>query len=1499
MSTLWGEAGPARSWKWDSTAEVGSTCDIVADLLGSTSDSWLVKLWPCGRQAKVLGSLTVPIDCSGFSIFDACLIEAGPVPTFFIDVPEDVLYHRRATRDDFRHVIELCAGLGIGAMGFAAAGMKVVGACDWSAPFTCAFTEIHPDIPVVTGDIGDKATIRQLHRIHNRPSVLMSGFSCQPYSRGGLRKGVQDSRSDTLGKTLRASFMLRSLIVVLECVQDAGSNAMVRQELDQFRHQCGFHLSEVLLKSEEVWVSRRARWWATLSTAFVGPVPLQAFVHSMHPTVPRQVLSSPMVLSADALSQLELTGEELARFLRFEPQLTKMLLRRDSLCPTALHSWGSQAVGCQCLCRNSGFSDETLSRGLFGILLPVTGQGDGVLPDQPRFRHPHPLEVGLLNGVPELVWPSNLRLVLAGLGQMCSPLHTVWVGSQIQAHVDRVFTGTTAIDPQALLDQLKGQVLDLASHVPVDPVAPVFLPEPPVPSMDSPFGDVSRAPWSCFQHGGGLDSVTVVLADDPVPFQVRLSSEGDTVAAVLQAWFELAGEPIEPCKVVDCQSGLTLSAEHPASGLCLWIAHDLVEPGSGDVVPLDDVPVALDSPAEVPVASCPAPLVESSSGVSVRSPRLEPLVALDASSLVSVPAPSVSDLDTLHALRKQTISVDARKQILAHQGAIWADDELMWHVSQMLAVANKPGWAMLDPLIASEALKQPSSGLLSAWIRGLPVKPTAILGLVIAHGHWIPFIWTWTPHCMIASSWDVPGSPPHEVTMLHTALALAVGARTHTVHVVHRKFAVDSHCGLCALRFLDHMIRGKMLPTDMDEVKYLQSVGRSLFVAFLDTQTHVPRPWMWGAGLDAKAADRLHALLLEHGVEEGQVKHRAHLLVQAVGPAVAQKALTSGQPWRGLKQAANNCRPVFQLVLPDELERSVKRKAEQGGLKTKRKKAQPISKSQAKPEPSAALDPCKLVIEDDSFVGPDGSVLAQLGMLDVGPLASGVVLTTVEEASAFLKAGQLVSPSALALLVLNVDGSSLSTSLQWASLRVVLRCQANGEPLLAPAVLVQLGEQLVTQKPGETLPAVMHTSAACVKIALYRDCVEGDWNLVVQSPVKFILTMLEPLQTCQSGSGSDACTCPKWHPSSAEVVGDPVVDVWRRQWVTSAFRPSSPGQADIFLVNFRIIESLLHKVLGLSGRGGLYLEPRSLDGKNPLLDFQILWLARTPHEELLRLQQCNPRILGLARLGARLGVRCLAADAPDLAKTLKPSSVYLAAGTKLLFEVGPLPFGMDRLSVSKLCGTWGWQARPLHPSRSAEGALGNVWLVQASVPPPNPVVRYQGNEIVINTVPDKPASSTGPPAAVVGNVATVKMCTKDASPSVTDPWLLNDPWAPPGLPVAPRACGSADTSLKEFESRLEKSILAKMPAASMEVDSTGEQEARLIALEHQVNALTAGQQQLDAKIDESSARAEHQFQSLNTQVHQEMESLGHQMQALFSSQMQQIEALLSKKLRTE
>jgi hypothetical protein len=146
------------------------------------------------------------------------------------------------------------------------------------------------------------------------------------------------------------------------------------------------------------------------------------------------------------------------------------------------------------------------------------------------------------------------------------------------------------------------------------------------------------------------------------------------------------------------------------------------------------------------------------------------------------------------------------------------------------------------------------------------------------------------------------------------------------------------------------MLRGKMLPTSSQEAMQLHAIGRSLFVAYLDSVTQVPRPWIFGAGLDPKASDRLHGLLSEHGVDSTQVKNRASLLLQAIGLATAQKALTSGQPWRALKAAANQCRPPFQLVLSAELEASVGKKASQGGLKGRKKNQPTVGKPQNKPE---------------------------------------------------------------------------------------------------------------------------------------------------------------------------------------------------------------------------------------------------------------------------------------------------------------------------------------------------------------------------------------------------------------------------------------------------------------------------------------------------------------------------------------------------------------------
>ena len=1275
---------------------------------------------------------------------------------------------------------------------------------------------------------------------------------------------------------------------------------MVRQQIEGFRDQCGYHLSEVVLHLDKVWVSRRTRWWATLTADFVGPVPLRASDAFDVPSVPRDVLPAPMSVSPEHLQQLELKDEELARFLQFQPRLAKMFLQTNAKAPTALHSWGSQVTPCACNCRSAGFSDETLQkRGLYGILFPVSVELGPSHPQHPRVRHPHPTEVAVLTGVPEMVWPPNLRLCLAGLGQQASPLQSVWVGALLQCQADLVYYGESKLDPVDCLLYVRGRVLVLAEHLEFDSVIPSALPDPPVEdAMDLSLDDTSLTPWVHFSHKGRDDECTVVHYLDGVPFVSRLSDPDATVAAVLHTTNKFLGLPGTDLRVIDCSSGLNLAMGHPAAGMCLWIAPNPVHAVPAHIPPevSPTIPWIADDPIE-DVA------VEPSAGLaSAMSPRLpepapEPLASLDAARLSLIPEPSIPDVTLVHALRKQTIDSETRKTVLSNQGTLWADDELLWHIDQLLQVARKPTWALLDPLLAAEALKRPSHGLLSQWLSSFAKRPTAVIGVVPVDNHWVPFLWTWTAHCMIASCWDIPGPAPASLSVLHQGLATAVGSRTWTVHAVHRSFAVPDYCGLCALRFIDHMLRGKMLPSNLDEVKKLHASARSMYVQFLDSCATVSRPWIWAAGLEPKAYDRLQSLLEEHGVEAAQTKNRASLLIQAAGLPAVQGALTSGQPWRALKGVANKCRPVFQLVLPQELEQAVQKKAEKGGMRSKRKKlASPPKPKQNQPSAPQALDPVKLSIDDEAFTTPDGTGLCQIQLKEMGPFALGVVLSTPEEASAYLKAGQLVSQGSLGLLLLNADESQLDTSLTWAFMRVVLRCIANNEPMIVPAYLVQLGKTPVIPRAEPGPQDILHAPAACCKIAVYRDMVPEDWQQIIKAPVKYVLAHLAPLQVCRQGSHQSPCTCCKWHPSPADVVEDPVLDIWRRQWVSLTFRQTAPEQAEVFIFNMRCLESLLPSVLACSGHHGIFIEPRTVDARDPLLSYQVLWLPKTPHDELLRIQQCTAQVVGLARLGTRLGVRSTTADASELAKKLKPGSIFLAPGAKLTYELGPLPFGMDRLSVARLCSQWGWQARPMHPSRSVAAALGNLWLVQASVEPPNPVVRYQGTEVVITKIQDK-AEPSQPSTHVIGSSSTVQLCTKDTSAGPTDPWLLHDPWGSGPSQAAVRADNQA--ALREFEAHLENKILAKLPSADMEVDGSGVHDARFAALEQQVQSLTMNQQALESKIDETAIRSENQVAALQSQVAHQLDSQGQQMQALFATQMQQIEALLAKKHRTE
>ena len=160
------------------------------------------------------------------------------------------------------------------------------------------------------------------------------------------------------------------------------------------------------------------------------PWPAEGLFHSVS-----QLVDS-FAIADDECQQLLLTDLEQDTFGGLKP-LNAYCLRVSGKLPTAPHSWGSQIYSCPCGCRPA-FSEALLSKGISGVLVPCLVPAS----DQPAWRHLHPKELAVLNGCdPGWDFGPSLRLSLALLGQVASPLQAAWVLFQLRAQVSGVASG--------------------------------------------------------------------------------------------------------------------------------------------------------------------------------------------------------------------------------------------------------------------------------------------------------------------------------------------------------------------------------------------------------------------------------------------------------------------------------------------------------------------------------------------------------------------------------------------------------------------------------------------------------------------------------------------------------------------------------------------------------------------------------------------------------------------------------------------------------------------------------------------------------------------------------------------------------------------------------------------------------------------------------------------------------------------------------------------------
>lgn len=273
----------------------------------------------------------------------------------------------------------------------------------------------------------------------------------------------------------------------------------------------------------------------------------------------------------------------------------------------------------------------------------------------------------------------------------------------------------------------------------------------------------------------------------------------------------------------------------------------------------------------------------------------------------------------------------------------------------------------------------------------------------------------------------------------------------------------------------------------------------------------------------------------------------------------------------------------------------VKGKTKKGG------KDQPSSQPKVTPSKPLDLDPSRLQLEPDTFCTMPDTMMHQIPVSQVGPLASGIALVTHAEAMPFLHANQVLTTKGLALLIVN-GPQELSTDLQWSSIRFAARCAVNQQPVLLHGFLVQLGNATVCPFKRPTSVSVPDVPVTCARITVFQDQWPQDWETFSAHPVKEVLQHIPALQTCRT----EGCTCPKWHRDPMDHAQDVVLDVFKRQFFTEGGRPTKASHASHFSVQIRYLKHQEPAVLQSSGAYGVYIEPRLPDSSTPSDEYQVV-----------------------------------------------------------------------------------------------------------------------------------------------------------------------------------------------------------------------------------------------------------------------------------------------------
>ena len=1371
--------------------------------------------------------------------------------------------------DALSRVVDLCCGMGGFSSTASRLGFNVQAGVDQNGIWQSLFGTLHPGATFVCGDLADPSVVQKLMQQDLFHAVVCSGIACQPHSVLGDRRGMEDPRSASLPKSLLIGWLLQSAAVILECTPEILRDAAAQEIIRQFAVDTGFRVSQAIVKLGNVWCTRRDRWIAVLTAPVVSPCELLDLPMDSDIRVVADLIPEFQLWHQYDQNQLVLNLYELSKYYQFAAGgMESTWLKPHEKLPTLLHSAGNQLYTCACGCR-AALSDKRLSqRGLIGTLLKLGTSQVHMHVCMEHARYLHPIEMwALMGGMPNISMGHNLRLAMSGVGQAVAPIMGLWIFAQVKRCLDLTLELPNPCDPLKALQTYMHEVVECCRTMWPLPVAPTAV-EPT--DVDDPIEDVGM---TCV--------VTRPLTDEP---DVAIGlSPGTTGSQLLQAEANL-GLSVDGCLVrID---GLAVDPNLPIPGGSLVA-----------IVPASWTPDQLKAQPHLPCCLDSAEFLHQATDPG-SSPITQPVVTTEQ----------------LADLRYPDMFRIARQDLLGMQGPVWGDDEIMHGLLQVAVLTESDQRVHVwDPLLVTGLVQHDQPATWKELVSVLGPVAT-VISAVLLGTHWIPLVWRVDMVGVVLHSLSV--SPGFETALegLSRVIGLVRGGAQGVWKAHSIGFLPAGHCGALCLSFVRHLLWGHPMVADPPALEEFAHRIRFEFGDGLPDPCQRPRL----AGLGLSLSNRLALLLTQHGVSEADSAQRASAVLKALGEEGVSRALDATNPWRELKWLANQLRPPYMLIKPSELQMQVsKRQADRPIGHKKHKQAK--GKGKGVP-PAASVDPSLLRLEHGTFQSDNGQGLSQLPLPQIGPNAAGVAVVSAACVEPYLKAPNPLSAGPLAFFVVDAEGP-LPTSFPVTAERVPLVCAANGEPLLVDGLLFQLGAIRVQRAPVQQGCEVLSIPTCVVKAIVFRDETTEDWQTVVAHPLQHIFEKIPPMQAC----GDPECPgCEARHKLPQAPMDSPVLELWGKQWLRLDFSHCPPEKADMFTAHIRLPEHLQFQVQHFSGHSGVYLEPKALDGRKPSPDFQVVWIPKLDASQLLLQRQTIPNVVGMARLGAKVGLRRRTEHAAEVFAKLRPGHTFLPPGKRQTFLVGPFPFGTLQASVAKALQSAGWTAKPVQAVPAKSHVQGLMFRVQSVDDPPVKVRMAHGDVMFAREDDVSQPARTEP--KVVATSATESFVPKACE---VDLIQKNDPWAKAAskLPQKPQTF-QIGNPLEDMTQKVVAEVLAQLPKPGMEVDDDANVDRRVSQLESQVQDLQNQAQSLAKTTLQNAQETAAKFQDLRTQVHQQgqqfeqavatqahtiqtfqdafqeqfRQQVSHQqsmLDSMFNKQMTQFESLLSKRPRQE